>query len=352
MWEKGLPTGIRPKLVSLKSNLLALSLCALMLPSVAVFLVAAFACFCQDKNLSSFLYIRHLLPVAIAVAFLGSFFAFGLLWRRLIFPLKHLASEIDDFRVGQDLPNMLTPQAVGEIERIHNAMTRFAKAAIDREDLRNHYVRDIVQVQETERMVMAREIHDGPLQDIMALLQQVHMAVEEGGYSLERVKRTEQLARVVVRELRGLCDELSPPWVDLGLSQAMVELAERLSRNYDINISVDIEDSFEPGAEQTLSLLRIFQEAVSNSVRHGNATDVHASIHEEEGCVIFEIKDNGKGFDVGFDYQTLRLEGHRGLANMTERTSMMGGKFEVRSAHGEGTTIICTLGGDSLADIM
>jgi len=302
-----------------------------------------------DELLGNLVQIGRLWPIMIVAVSLGSFFAIRLLWRCLISPLKALASEIDGFRIGKDLPKKVDPQAVREIGRVHNALTRFAQAAIDRDNLRNHYVRDIVKVQEMERMDMAREIHDGPLQDITALLQQIHMTIEEDGNCSERIHKTEQLARGVVRELRGLCDELSPPWVDLGLSQATTELAERLSQNYDIQITVDIDDFFECGAEHTLSLLRIFQEAVSNAVRHGNATEVHAGIREEEGRLLFEIKDNGKGFDAGFDHQTLRLEGHRGLANMTERMSLMGGTFEVRSAKGEGTTIICTLSRDSSA---
>jgi len=131
--------------------------------------------------------------------------------------------------------------------------------------------------------------------------------------------------------------------MDLGLSQAIKELAERLSQNYDVHVSGDIDNAFELGVEQTLSLLRIFQEAVSNAVRHGSATEVHADLREEEGRLVFEIRDNGKGFDAEFDHQPLRLEGHRGLANMTERMSLMGGTFEARSVKGEGTTIICTL---------
>jgi len=333
----------RSKLVSLKNNLLAFLLCALMLPPVAVLLVAAFAYF-------DLVQVGRLWPVFLIMAVsLCNFLAIRLLWRSLISPLKELASEIDGFRVGKDLPNKVNPQAVREIESVNRALTRFAQAAIDRDNLRNSYVRDIVQVQEAERLDMAREIHDGPLQDITALLQQIHIAMEEGGHNPERVKKAEQLAKVVVRELRGLCDELSPPWVDLGLSQAMTELAERLSQNYDVHISVDIDDSYEQGAEHTLSLLRILQEAVSNAARHGNATEVHVSVHEDKGRIVFEIKDNGKGFDTGFDHQTLRLKGHRGLANMTERMSLMGGTFEVRSSGDEGTSIICTLGGYSSA---
>ncbi|MDR1621162.1 MAG: sensor histidine kinase, partial [Synergistaceae bacterium] len=95
--------------------------------------------------------------------------------------------------------------------------------------------------------------------------------------------------------------------------------------------------------EQTLSLLRIFQEAVSNAARHGGATEVRGQMYEKDGNLFFEIKDNGKGFDSSVDHEVLRLEGHRGLANMTERMSLMGGSFEVRSTVGEGTAILCTL---------
>jgi signal transduction histidine kinase len=299
-----------------------------------------------DELLGNLVWIGRLWPILIVLVSLCSFMAIRLLWHCLISPLKNLASEIDGFRVGKDLPKELDSKAVREIESVHSALTRFAQAAIDRDNLRNYYIRDIVHVQETERMDMAREIHDGPLQDITALLQQIHMVMEEGGYSPERVKKTEQLAKFVVRELRGMCDELSPPWLDLGLSKAITELAERLSQNYDIQISVDMDGRFEPGEEKTLSLLRIFQEAVSNAVRHGSATEVHAGIRDEEGRLFFEIKDNGKGFNSGLvDYQALRLKGHRGLANMTERMLLMGGTFEVRSVIGEGTSIICVLNG-------
>ena len=224
-----------------------------------------------DQLLGSLVKIGRLWPVLIVMVSLGSFWAIRLLWRRLISPLKGLAAEIDDLRMGRDVPHTVDPEAVKEIDSVHSALIRFAKAAVDRDNLRNRYVRDIVLVQEAERLDMAREIHDGPLQDITALLQQIHMLLEEGENTRDRIKKTERLARVVVRELRGLCDELAPPWVDLGLSHAMTELAERLSQNYDAHVSVDIDESFELGAERTLSLLRIFQEAVSNAVRHGGA---------------------------------------------------------------------------------
>jgi signal transduction histidine kinase len=299
-----------------------------------------------DQLLGGLVRVGRLWPILIVLMSTGSFWAIRLLWRRLISPLKGLAAEIDDLRMGKDLPHTVDPQAVKEIESVHSALTRFAKAAIDRDNLRNSYVRDIVHVQETERLDMAREIHDGPLQDITALLQHLRMCLEEGEDTRERIMKTERLAKTVVRELRGLCDELAPPWVDLGLSNAMTELAERLSQNYDIHVSAEIDESFDLDSERTLSFLRIFQEAVSNAVRHGEATEVRAQMFAEGTHFVLEIQDNGKGFDSGVNHEVLRLEGHRGLANMTERMSLMGGSLEVYSTAGEGTCIRCVLNND------
>ena len=295
-----------------------------------------------DRLLGGLVTAGRLWPVLIVLMTLGSFWAIRLLWSRLVSPLQTLVAEIDDLRVGKDIPNRLGPGSVKEIESVHSALMRFAQAAVERDKLRNRYVRDIVRVQEKERMDMAREIHDGPLQDITALLQQIHMSLEEEAPQT-RIKKTELLAKSVVRELRGLCDELAPPWMDLGLSQALTELAERLSQNYDIRVSADIDEGIDLEPEQTLAFVRIFQEAVSNAVRHGDATEVRAQVSEKDGNILMDIQDNGSGFDAEVDHEALRLEGHRGLANMTERMSLMGGRLEVRSRLGEGTRVLCLL---------
>ncbi|MBQ6737947.1 MAG: sensor histidine kinase, partial [Synergistaceae bacterium] len=233
------------------------------------------------------------------------------------------------------------------IESVHSALRRFAQAAVERDNLRNRYVRDIVQAQEQERMDMAREIHDGPLQDVTALVQQLHMALDDDNGETVRIRRTETIAKSVVRELRALCDELAPPWIDLGLSEALTEIAERLSQVYDVLITSDYDDdvrTVEIENDKILSLLRIIQEAVSNAVRHGNATEVHIQLTKQDNVLILEISDNGEGFDSeNINHETLRVEGHRGLASMTERMSLMGGKLSINSKIGEGTVIKASL---------
>ena len=283
-------------------------------------------------------------PVLVVTIALFSFIAIRLLWSRVVMPLRTIASEIDNMTLGKDVPENFEASTIREIESVQTALQRYAQAAIERDNLRNRYVRDIVKAQEQERMDMAREIHDGPLQDITALVQQLHITLEDDNGDMKRIKRTEAIAKSVVRELRALCDELAPPWMDLGLSEALTEVAERLSQAYDIEIIADFDDdarNADIDNERILSLLRIVQEAVSNAVRHGAANEILIQLSRDaEENLLLEISDNGKGFDAGnINHETLRVEGHRGLASMTERMALMGGKLRIRSEINEGTTI-------------
>ena len=280
-------------------------------------------------------------PVLIVIIALMMFAAIRVLWRRLVNPLQALADDIDSMILGKDIPDELPQGTVKEIESVHNALMRYAQAAVERDNLRNSYVRDVVRAQEQERVDMAREIHDGPLQDVTALLQQIHITLEDT--ENDRIRRTEVIAKSVVRELRSMCDELAPPWMNLGLAEALTELTERLSQVYDIQVSADFDDgirAIDVENEKTLSLLRIVQEAVSNAVRHGGADEVNIHVSSDDNTITLEIDDNGSGFDAGnVNHETLRVEGHRGLASMKERMSLMGGSLEISSHEGDGTHI-------------
>ncbi|MDR3231318.1 MAG: histidine kinase [Synergistaceae bacterium] len=337
LWKEDLPVGTAVRVKDREGH--RYTMAAYHMDQGRGYVVAAVS---WDQLLGGLVRVGRLWPILIVVMTLGSFLSIRLLWGYLISPLRGLVAEIDDLRMGRDILNTVNPGGAEEIASVRDALTRFARAAVDRDNLHNRYVRDIVQVQEAERLDMAREIHDGPLQDITALLQQIHM-FEEGEDIPVRIRKVEYLARAVVRELRGLCDELAPPWVELSIANALTELAERLSQNYEAHVSVDADESIDLGSERTLSLVRIFQEAVSNAVRHGEATEIQGQMFEDGDHIVFEIRDNGRGFNAGFDHETLRVEGHRGLANMTERMLLMGGSLEVKSKTGEGTCIRCVM---------
>ena len=341
IWKQDMPVGKALKVSDKKGAQYTLAVYPVK-RSGGGYVVAAVS---WSQLLGGLVSVTRIWPILIVIIALASFVAIRLLWSRLVTPLKSLVAEIDNMTLGKDVPDKLDEATIQEIESVHSALMRYAQAAVERDNLRNSYVKDVVRAQEQERMDMARELHDGPLQDITALLQQIHMvAMDENKTS--RLKRAEIIAKSVVRELRSMCDELAPPWMDLGLSEAMTELAERLAQVYDIAVFTDIDESIrelDVDNEKILSLLRIVQEAVSNAVRHGEAGEVNIQLKHEDDTITMEISDNGNGFDGGnINAETLRVEGHRGLASMTERMSLMGGTLKLTSEPGKGMDIIAT----------
>ncbi len=303
------------------------------------YVVAAVA---WNQLLGPLVRIGHLWPILIVLMTLASLLAIWALWRWLIVPLRNMDVEISALRLGRDLPRADDPQAVLEVGRIRHALHRLATAAIERNDLRNRYVTDIVRVQEDEKRRIARELHDGPLQDITAMIQQVRLyrmpgAEEERGRHLNLVEETAQSA---VRELRAMCDELSPPWLELGVAAALTGLADRLSRTFGVLVVVEADETVETTPERVLAIFRILQEAVSNAVRHGNATEITAEIGRENGGIRFTIRDNGTGFTPDLDFEHLRVRGHRGLANMMERMTLLDGTMTIESDAGRGTLLV------------
>lgn len=339
IWQPDLPIGKAIRIEDRNGAIYTLAVYPVKRPSGG-YVIAAVS---WTNLLGGLVSVVRLWPILIMIITMASFVAIRLLWSRLVIPLQTLVAEIDDMTLGKDVPDALEKGAIAEIESVHSALVRSAQAAVERDNLRNSYVKDVVRAQEQERMDMAREIHDGPLQDITALLQQIHIALDDEEDKDKRIKRAEIIAKSVVRELRALCDELAPPWMDLGFAEAVTELVERLSQVYDISVIADFDDGIREldiDNEKILSLLRIIQEAVSNAVRHGQADEVDIYLRRNEDIVVMNISDNGSGFDaVNINPETLRVEGHRGLASMTERMSLMGGTLNIKSSAGKGTEI-------------
>lgn len=281
-------------------------------------------------------------PLVLAVLGLASLVAIYALWRWLVAPLRNLESEVTGLEWGRDLPVRKDPAAVYQVQRLREVLFHLAQGAVERVQLTRRYVSDMVGVQEGERTSLAREIHDGPVQDVTALVQQLRLARRQpGGQVREKhLDLAEEGATQAVRELRALCDELSPPWLELGLAQALSELTERLSRHLDMEITFDPgvvgEDLAQP---VVLSLFRVVQESLHNAWKHGAADHARITLSEEDGLLVLEISDDGSGFTPPDDFMRLRVEGHRGLANMQERLRLVGGELTVLSRPGEGTRV-------------
>ncbi|MDR2174843.1 MAG: sensor histidine kinase [Synergistaceae bacterium] len=301
-----------------------------------------------------------------------AFFCLGVLFllrRTLIRPLRVLSSGLRTFRWGQEVPEIDAKTVggtffgleVGEIASLREAIAELAVKAAEKTELEKRYVGDIVKAQEEERNRLAREIHDGPIQVVAALIQRVQMASlaldagagsgvngagadesAEAGRAEARAQLAvaEETARSAVEDLREVCDSLVPPWVSLGLARCMEEAGARLARQHGVTVEVDVDLEGELPQEKTLALFRIFQEGVSNAVRHGRAGVIKLSVTQDADAVAFVLRDNGSGFEPGTpDAEALFASGRRGLAGMRRRVDSLGGALAIISSPGAGTSV-------------
>ena len=279
--------------------------------------------------------------------------AFFALWRWFVVPLRVLLGEMKRLELGRDTPS---PQGgatpIIEIDDLRSAFIDLAEAAVEKEELKRNYVGDIVRTQENERSLIASDLHDGALQAVSAMAQRVQLALRgirkshaETQKVEEHLLAAQEAADFSIQEMRNICDQLSPPWIALGLIATLEEITDRLARNYSIHILLNtgLKKSIEMSPDRTLALCRIVQEAVANAVRHGGATEVTVNVDAEAQSVTLCISDNGCGFNANIDPQKLRVSGHRGISGMAERMSMFGGLFEIHSTPGEGTQVCVSL---------
>lgn len=241
---------------------------------------------------------------------------------------------------GELLGAVITLRDVGERERareeLEATLLRLREVGEDRRRLLAH----LVTVQEDERRRIAADIHDDSVQAMSAValeLEAIRARLPAGERRLAAVDRLHESVLAAVDRLRALLFELAPPELEQGgLGAALRALLGQLAR--DAGVGHDIQENLvaEPSAECRLIVYRIAQEAVVNVRKHARAGWVWARLESRDGGIGLEIRDDG----VGFDADPARpVPGHLGILSMTHRAQLAGGRLEVASAPGAGTTV-------------
>jgi two-component system NarL family sensor kinase len=145
----------------------------------------------------------------------------------------------------------------------------------------------------------------------------------------------------VIENVRRLSWDLSPSSLeDLGLSAALGYLADETCRNHNMQCTVvmdEIDHLFAP--EIQINIYRIFQESLTNVVKHAWASLVSVKVAREDGKVSFMIRDNGRGFNLKQAMSGKVAKKSLGLTAMNERALMARGSLQISSRRGRGTTI-------------
>jgi signal transduction histidine kinase len=193
----------------------------------------------------------------------------------------------------------------------------------------------------SERNRLALELHDVVSQKLFSLTLTAEAATtqldQDPAAARAHVQRLGQLARDALEELRSLILGLRPPQLERdGLEETLRKEVEMLRRVHGVQIELRAEGEINGSDERNASVLRIAHEALHNALRHAGAEHVTVRLSEQRGVLGVEVTDDGSGFEP--DRVELRSR-HLGLTSMEERARELGGRLEIRSAPGQGTTV-------------
>lgn len=212
-----------------------------------------------------------------------------------------------------------------------------------REALRGELLRRVVAAQESERQRIARELHDETGQELTAIglglravAGNIHQDVDKASSNVRQIQR---MVDHSLDNLQRIIGDLRPSHLDdLGLAAALRWYASAVQKRSSLDVDVELSgQSIDLGAEIKTAVFRIAQEALTNVVRHSQATAATLRLMFDAEGVTLEVQDNGCGFD------TLRVGSAArpswGLLGMEERAALIGGSLKIDSAPGHGTVV-------------
>jgi PAS domain S-box-containing protein len=201
--------------------------------------------------------------------------------------------------------------------------------------------RRLIDSRENERLFLAQELHDGPLQELQAM-QFLFAELEQDNGSSASLEKGRETLRHVSDALREICGNLRPPTLaPFGLEKALRSYLDEFREQHpELQVQADLMSDGQTLPEHVrLTLYRIFQNAMVNVVKHAAAQHVWVLFHLDDKQIRLEIRDDGRGFKVPARLVELVRQGHFGVVGSIERAEAIGGKLLVQSEPGQGTRI-------------
>ena len=199
-------------------------------------------------------------------------------------------------------------------------------------------------IREEERASMAREIHDELGQQLTGLkLEMSWLSLKLENAEKEIKQKIEEISGLLANTIgtvRKIATELRPRVLD---DYGLVEAIKWLNIEYEKRTGIAIQFQSTPddillSDNLAIALFRIYQESLTNIMRHASATTVSSFIEIDKEQLTLTVSDNGKGFAP----KAIGSKKTLGLLGMKERTSMLGGTFEIISEPGNGTKLLIT----------
>jgi two-component system sensor histidine kinase UhpB len=256
------------------------------------------------------------LVIGLAVMLAANF----VLLRRTIAPIDRLVERmhtVDLLRPGQRLPRD------GGVE-VEALVTSFNQMLDRLEEERRESGRRALQAQESERLRIARGLHD----EVGQVLTGVLLRLDD--------EETKEAVRGALDEVRRIARELRPEMLEhLGLVSALTELSRKFAGSSGLHVERRFADDLPPLSDEAeLAVYRVAQESLTNVARHAQASNVLVSLGRGQGSVVLTVSDDGRGMT-----QAVAANGHGGLRGMRERALLVGGALAIKPSRTGGVEV-------------
>ncbi len=204
---------------------------------------------------------------------------------------------------------------------------------------------EIQTVREEEKSRLSREVHDQLGQALTALkMDTIHVDKKLSANQIDLKNQVKSMTRTIdetIKSVQHIATELRPPVLDaFGLCEAISWQAKEYENRHGIKFNLNcLQDHVEIDKNLQTALFRIFQEAVTNILRHANASHVQVRMNHEKNTLIFAIGDNG----IGITEKDIENPESLGLIGIKERVYPWGGQVNFESSSGKGTLLIISI---------
>jgi signal transduction histidine kinase len=275
--------------------------------------------------------------------------------RSVVSPIQRLSRQADAMR-GGDLSSPIAVAGDHEIEalartldearsrlratldelqafnvRLEEQVAARTRVIVQQDEQRKALVRRLLNATEDERRRLARELHD----EIAQLLTVIQLSLHRIDLDTPEMRRASELLTRTQQEIHRIIYDLRPSLLDdLGLPTAMKSYAEDNLVRHGLSVNLEIDEGLPPRPEIETVIFRIYQELVTNILRHAKAEQVSIELYERDGTLVLAVEDDGQGFDP-----EAKSDG-AGVTGMRERAALVNGTICFDTEPGMGTHVV------------
>lgn len=207
-------------------------------------------------------------------------------------------------------------------------------------------VNNVVSAEEATRKKLARDLHDGPAQNMSTIamsLNNIRRFLEKDPpFVAKELEKMQELARQTNADVRHMLFLLRPLILETnGLGAALRVLGEKIHHIYGFKVHVEADLEAEEALIDRLqgTAFYIIEAAANNAGKHAQPTNLWIRLQKRDGYVIAEVQDDGVGFDAEFILSTSKQRGSFGIVNIHERAELIDAQVQITSVIGQGATI-------------